>query len=267
MRTFFSSNNSTMNLKRISSGENGIYKSALRLKQKKYRTKERACLVEGKKLVREATDSGVEILHLLFRETEGEALAREFDDIEAPLYLLKDALFTRLSEMKSPEGVIAVCRWCAESSLPQNMDRLLVLDRISDPGNLGTLLRSAEAFGFNHVLLIESATDVTNGKVLRASMGSAFRVHIAYSGWQRVQDLLESGWTVYATDMNGVPYTSLRPGRPYALVIGSESHGVSSEILHLATETIAIPMKGKIESLNAAVSGSILMNYFDSVDK
>ena len=167
--------------------------------------------------------------------------------------------------MESPDGVMAVCSGRLESNFEGQTDgnRVLILDRIRDPGNLGTLLRSAEAFDFKSVICIDSC-DISNYKVLRASMGSAFRLSIYKTGYKDGLEKLEkwkseSSYRWYGGDMGGLDFRKIQACDKMALVIGNEGGGLSDWFKSRLDKVIKIPMQGPVESLNAAVSGSILM--------
>ena len=148
--------------------------------------------------------------------------------------------------------------------LKENTAKLLVLDNLRDPGNLGTIIRTAEAAGMSGILLSEGCVDITNPKVVRSTMGAIFRVPFVRCEVlaDELLRLKESyyGFTVYATALNGsVVFTENKYYGRCAIVIGNESNGVSPEVLAASDKKIRIPMAGKVESLNAAVAAAIVM--------
>lgn len=183
--------------------------------------------------------------------------------------LLPHALFEDLSSMENSDGILAVIREPGSGSgFPafRQPGLYLVLDGIQDPGNLGTLLRTGEALGFHRVLLVDSC-DPSNEKVLRASMGASFRLEICRSSekdalvWKE-----ESGIPWLGADMEGEDYRLFpKKDPPLALVVGSEGQGIRPSFMETLDGKLSIPMAPQVESLNAAVSGAILMAYFSTI--
>ena len=163
----------------------------------------------------------------------------------------------RMSQMKTPPGILATVRIPEQAALPlRAKGTLLVCDRIADPGNLGTLIRTADWFGFAGVVCDVRGVDPWNAKCLQAAMGSAFRMPIwtvELSEW--FPKFEGASW---ALDAGGEPLDQI-PNPPAALIVGSESHGLSTELRAAATHIAAIPGHTATESLNAAVAGSIAM--------
>ena len=266
----------------IESRNNPKYKTWLKLKTARGRKKEGAFIIESHKLIADAALSGINVDALLVDEAlsdlakdrlivtiEDRGLKADFKafakpDLPEP-FILNSRLFRNLSEMESSDGVMAVCSGRLESNFEGQTDgqRVLILDRIRDPGNLGTLLRSAEAFNFKSVICIDSC-DISNYKVLRASMGSAFRLSIYKTGYEYGLEKLEkwkseSSYRWYGGDMGGLDFRKIQACDKMALVIGNEGGGLSDWFKSRLDKVIKIPMQGLVESLNAAVSGSILM--------
>ena len=165
----------------------------------------------------------------------------------------------RISQLQTPNQVLAIVRTPAESLPPQSLQGIaLVLDTIQDPGNLGTLIRTADWFGVRHVVCNEACADCFNPKVVQASMGSILRVQVSYTdlpAWiTQLKDV-----PVLATVLEGEDLFGLHPLDRGVIMIGNESRGLSPELAALATQKITIPRKGGAESLNAAVAGGIVM--------
>ena len=158
-----------------------------------------------------------------------------------------------------PQGVVALARWPAIE--PGRPGIILVLDAIQDPGNMGTLLRSAEAVGVAEVLCAKGAVDLYSPKVVRAAMGAHLRLAMEQDlGWEQVGERLSLIDHVYAADMGAaMPYYAADWRQPAALIIGNEAHGLSDELRGLAGKLIGIPMRGQAESLNAGVAGSVIL--------
>lgn len=239
----------------ITSPNNQYIKYTKKLRLKKFRDKENKFIIESKKLIDEAIKSGVDLDFILLAESFS------LEEDYSRSYRLKDSLFKSLSTMQSPDGILAVGRKKDEEN-PRE-DKILVMDRIQDPGNAGSLIRSAEAFGFRDIILIDSV-DVYNDKALRASMGSTFRLNCLNKSYDYLEDLRASGYKIYSADMAGEDYRKELYSQKLILVIGNEGQGISVDIEKILDRTIKIPMQGEIESLNAAISGSIIMSEISS---
>ena len=177
-------------------------------------------------------------------------------------YLLKDPEFNKLADTKHPQGILAVVKQkvCRLEDLLAG-EKYMILETLQDPGNLGTILRTAEAAGISAVIMNKGCADIYSPKVVRSTMGSIFRVPFVY-----VEDLAfavnklrESGITVYAADINGEDIYAAKLAEKRAFIIGNEGNGLTEEAKKLADKVISIPMAGKVESQNAAVSAALLM--------
>ncbi len=246
----------------ISSKENKIYKELTKLSQKKYRDKAGKYLVEGENLLSEAIRYGHLVDKIILRE--GSALLK---DVNAPVFVLDYKLFSEVSDTTTSQGVLAVVRKKdmsadALENICAAKDNLLVLDRLQDPGNIGTLIRTAEGAGYRGVICIKGTADVYGPKVVRAAAGSLFRIPILYiSSETELFELikrLNKKLTVSVIEADDNYYdVNLKDG--VALVIGNEGNGCSNEIIEAAEQRVTIPMAGELESLNAAVAAGILM--------
>lgn len=245
----------------ITSSHNNRLKQVRNLLQyaKRRRTEQRFVL-EGVRLLKDALESGAEIEFALLRTdaVENDSLA----DLEISLqryhvdyaYVNTD-LFNELSDTDASQGVIAVSA-VPNLELPAEPSLVLVLDRVADPGNLGTILRTAAATGVDGVLLTHGTVDAYNPKVVRAAMGAHFRVAVQRANWQQI---LESGLRVLRADAGSA--TSLYDTNltmPVAIVIGAEAHGFSGETLGHVPDVISIPMVSG-ESLNAAMAATVIV--------
>lgn len=235
----------------ITSSNNNFIKEIKKLRQKKYRQKLNKFIIESKKLILEAISSGYEVENIFVVEGKSSL----FDD---EIYV-SEKLFDAITSMVNPDGYLAIVKIKKNKLLT---DKVLILDNIQDPGNMGTLIRSAEAFGFNTIVSINSV-DFYNEKVLRATMGSGFRLNLIDTNYKFLENMKD--YTIYIADMDGYDYRKSIPSKKIAIVIGNEGNGISDNILSFNHELIKIPMLGKIESLNAGVSGSILMSNFIEV--
>jgi RNA methyltransferase, TrmH family len=219
-----------------------------------------AFLAEGVRLVEEALAAGWPfrfVLHTDDLSERGRGLVRKLEERKVEVEQVDVSLMGSLSETETSQGILAVLN---DSVLPfpDAPDFLLILDSIRDPGNLGTLLRTAEAAGVKAVLLSPESVDPFSPKVIRAGMGAHFRLPIRSMSWDEIHGQTK-GLQVHLAEMGGPSCWEADFKSPVALIIGGEAEGASEPARKLATQTISIPMTGRTESLNAAVAGSILM--------
>jgi TrmH family RNA methyltransferase len=195
-------------------------------------------------------------------EPEGRALLARAVAADIPVELVSDAVFRKHADTVTPQG------WLAMAPMPNwtwsdlEGARLLVLDGVRDPGNVGTLLRAAEALGSGGVVMLPGTADPWNPKVVRAAAGSSLRLPVLEADWDDVLARLREWSTpVWVAEADGdiVGRDEPRPGR-VAVVLGNEGEGVSAGVRAAADRIIAIPMRGEVESLNAAIAGAILMD-------
>ncbi len=236
----------------ITSLSNSKVKEWTKLKDKKYRDETNTFLVESEHLVDEALKKGV---------------VKELISLENPKY--QDAIIVSYEVMKkitnqvTPPNVCAVCNKLKSDEVKESA---LLLDDISDPGNLGTIIRSAVAFGFKNIILSLHSVDVYNPKVIRSSEGMIFHVNIIYS------DLIDfinnhSFLTIYGTSViNGKKLSDLKFNKQVGIIIGNEGRGMSEDLKYFCKDLIYIPMNKTCESLNAGVSASIIMYEISKVD-
>lgn len=249
-------------MERISSVQNPKVKQWTKLHNRKEREKTGLFLVEGPHLVEEALGCGrVETLIL----EEEKDVPSWLDSIPNPVQqiLVSSSVMKKIGETETPQGIVAVVRMEKEPLIPSEGFLYLLLDRVQDPGNLGTLIRTADAAGFDGVVIGKGSADPYNGKSLRSSMGSLFHLPVfQIDAIKYLQDLRRNFPEVKIIG------TSLQESRPYdgvsyegstVVVIGNEGSGVSPEVLKLADQNVIIPIYGKAESLNAAIAGSIIM--------
>ncbi|MBQ7850974.1 MAG: RNA methyltransferase [Clostridia bacterium] len=226
------------------------------LKDRKGRRETGCFLIEGRKMVEEALQSGFEVTALLLSEdfTPGFALPEGL-----AAYVMPEHVFASVCDTKTPQGIAAVVRM--QDSLAAGQ-RLVALDGVQDPGNVGTILRTADAAGFDGVILSEQCADVFSPKVLRATMGSIFRMGVRVTGKlpDQLAGLREEGFSILSSQLDGTPFYERAPvGERFVLVIGSEGNGVTDEVKAEATHRVKLPMRGGAESLNAAVAAGIMM--------
>lgn len=231
------------------------------------REKQNAFVVEGVRLAEEALASGWQGELVLYSEglsPRGQALLERFHAAGAEVEELPPHLLQSAADTETPQGILAVVR-SRTLPLPAAPTFLFVADAVRDPGNLGTLLRTAAAAGTDGVLLAPGTTDAFSPKVLRAGMGAHFRLPIVAMTWAEIAALCKgqpggSSLNIYVAEAEqGTPCWSLDLRPPVALVVGGEAEGASEPARQIGNGYITIPMPGKSESLNAAVAASILM--------
>ena len=243
----------------IESSNNSNVKRWMKLKQKKYRSQFNQFIVEGEHLVLEALKAKV-VKEIIIREHS--QLPDSIQPHECTVYQLKESLFIQLASTQAPQSVMAVCEM--KQKPVTEMNRLLLLDRVQDPGNLGTLLRSAVAFGFDGVILGEGCVDGYNEKVIRSTQGAIFTLAIeSHSLSDYIKRLMEQGIHVFGTSLyHGSPLSTIEEFPRMAFMLGNEGSGVQTELLELTHQNIFIEMSENIESLNVSIAGSIIMYHF-----
>lgn len=219
-------------------------------------------VVEGVRLIEEAVKGDWRLETVLFDETLSERGKSQVASLKSKGIEVEEIstdLMKSLSETETPQGILAILQF-STPPISTPLDFVLIPDQIRDPGNLGTLLRSAAATGVQAVLLPPETTDAFAPKVLRAGMGAHFRVPIREMGWDELHDVCKlAGLQVLIADMNGKSCWDMDLKQPLALIVGGEAEGASEEARKLTSEQISIPMMGNVESLNAGVAGSVLM--------
>lgn len=227
------------------------------LKEHKARKETGLFLVEGRKMVAEALASRFDVETVLCDAAQTEAFAPLLNQYET--VLLPEHVLAAVCDTKTPQGIAAVVRMHAET---RQGPRLVALDGVQDPGNVGTILRTADAAGFDGLLLSEQCADIFSPKVLRATMGSIFRMGVTVTPDLPglLMHLREQGYSVISSQLDGTPFYQ-REGvaAQFVLVIGNEGNGVSPVVQATATHRLKLPMRGGAESLNAAVAAGIMM--------
>ncbi len=269
----------------ITSSKNGKIKNITALlKSKKERDEQGVFVIEGLRIYKDTLNTAPQYLESVFvsesfikeKDNRGEALLTGTSDIK-DITVVKDSVFDSISQTVTPQGVMCIVRK-PEYSLSEDgvfisengvmidngkgQRKLLVLENIQDPGNLGTMLRTAEAAGMSGIIMNRGCADIYNPKIIRSTMGSIFRVPFIYSDdlLGTINKLQNNEINVFAAYLHGgIPYTEADYGKNYALMIGNEGNGLTEEAAAIADKRIYIPMSGQIESLNAAIAAAILM--------
>ena len=251
----------------ITSLGNAQVKNLLQLQKKsKARDEQGLFVVEGLKMFEEAREAG--LLKKAY-VSEGFWLEKQSTDAgffqELDYEIVTDSLFREVSETMTPQGVlgtVAKVRYLLESILEAPRACLLLLEDIRDPGNLGTMVRTAEGAGITGIIFNKSTVDIYNPKVIRSTMGSIFRVpfYQAEDFYETLLEIKKRDITVFAAHLLGISYDTEGSFRDKcAILIGNEANGLSDRAAGLADVKVKIPMCGKVESLNAAVAAAILM--------
>lgn len=254
-------------MQQISSVNNATVKKLAKLKQKKYRDEEGRYLIEGFHLFDEAIKSGKKYQYLLGTE---EALDKAEEDYDVDLsgknvILINKAIARHLSSTKNSQEIFMVLKIDQPREFPFNYGKWALLDNLADPGNVGTIIRTADAAGFDGVVLSPESADLYNPKTQRAMQGSQFHIDLIKRDLADViTDFQDAAIPVYASmlDKTAKQLPDFDKVPQLALIIGNEAHGVSSTIASLSDEKLYIPIKGKAESLNAAVAAGIMIYYF-----
>lgn len=248
----------------ITSTSNSKVKLARALHQRRYRYEEQRFLVEGVRLLEEVVKAGIPPTFVFYTDDvladpRGQALLDNLRQLTDEVHQVTDVVLQAVANTVTPQGIVAVVPF-PENPAPPNPALILVIDGLQDPGNLGTLLRAAEAAGVGHVILAPDTVDPYNPKVVRAGMGAHFRLPLTLAkDWDEIARLMADRPIWLADAAAGRAYYDVDWTRPSALIIGSEAHGAGREGRHLATGSIAIPMAGDAESLNAAVAASVIL--------
>jgi len=223
--------------------------------------------VEGAKLVAEALDAGLAPELALFTPKAAEKHAELFGRMRCPVSVINPDIGEYISDTKTPQGVFAMFRRPDNALDFAACNRLILLDGVRDPANVGAIARSCEAFGFGGIILSDNSADLFGSKTIRASAGGAFRLPSARRGLTAaIPELKQSGFIIYAAalDKDASPLGKVAFAEKSAIVIGSEGEGLSRAVAELCDKNIYIPIKGA-ESLNAAVAAGI-MCYAMTVD-
>ena len=235
-------------IKEIKSRQNELVKEVAKLSDAKARKEQKLFKVDGFHLFEMAKEAN--LIHSVFTLKEIKDL-----DKNIPQFLVSEEVLEKLSSSKTPQGIVTVCNLLEEK--PIKSGKVLYLDDVSDPGNLGTILRTALAFGYDDVILSKNCCSIYNEKSLQASQGAIFKLNIVIDG--DLSKLIKEGYKVYATEIKGsISLDEVSKPEKLILVLGNEAHGVSEKILKLADKRIRIDIKN-IESLNVAIAGAIAM--------
>lgn len=253
-------------MQKITSKDNQKVKDLIKLRDDaKERNAKSLFYVEGERIV---ADTPIDLVESIYIK---ESLINKFKHIiskytEDVIYILSDDVYDKTKDTVNSQGIIALVKENISKSLDTSLlstsNKILILDHIQDPGNLGTIIRVAEAASFNLVILSKDTCDVFNTKAIRATMSSIFRVNIYVSDdiTKDINFLKTNGYRVYASTIsdNSKIYNKVAYHDKTCLIVGNEGTGISNDVLALSDEYIKIPMEGQIESLNASIATAIL---------
>jgi TrmH family RNA methyltransferase len=254
-------------MEKITGKNNDIIKNVKKLLSSTSKRREQGLFVlEGARLVFDVLNSFYKIKYFLITEDAYEKYQSKADLMVSACdsaYIISNEISEKLSDTKSSQGVFAVCYISDNNAFSyDNNSKLIALDNVQDPGNLGTIVRTAEALGINGVI-VGGGCDIYNPKVLRASMGSMLRINIMQTDnlVSTLEQIKSNGLALCATspDSNSVPITECDFSSGAVCVIGNEANGVSDEVMELCDCKITIKMLGRAESLNASVAAAITM--------
>ena len=234
----------------IESVDNKKIKTLRKLHQKKYRDEEKKFLVEGIHLVNEAYNSGNLLEVILINSEEV--------DFNVPVTYVTDNVMKSLSNLDTPYNIIGVCSYSNNQKIG---NKVLMLDNIQDPGNLGTIIRSSVAFNIDTIIISNNTVDLYNDKVLRGCQGMNFHINIIRDDLKKyINNLKNNNYKIFTTDVNnGKELKSIKTSDKYVIIMGNEGNGVSKEISDMSDEKIYINMNENCESLNVAVATSIIL--------
>ncbi|MFD1335261.1 TrmH family RNA methyltransferase [Oceanobacillus iheyensis] len=242
----------------ITSIKNEKVKSWKKLHRRKERLKTNTFLIDGIHLIQEALKSNWVIQELIV--VEGYELPNDAKDV--PVAYVSENVLKEISQTQTPQGVIAV----VEMNIPkvqEDNNLIILLDAIQDPGNMGTIIRTADAAGVDAVVLGDGCVDIFNDKVIRATQGSIFHIPIYTATLEQEIHMLQTqGFTILATALHdAVEYTEVSDHNKVGLILGNEGAGIAPSILNKANKRINIPIYGKAESLNVGIAAGILMYH------
>ena len=230
-----------------------LWKSLL---SRKGREAVNAFIVEGTRMVQEALASSFEVKAVLIREDFIPPFAVPQD---IPVYSLSVHVFSAVTDTRTPQGIAAVL---TKRSLPLSGKRFVAMDAVQDPGNVGTIVRTADAAGFDGIILGPECADLFSPKVLRSTMGSIFRMGFSFPQnlVETMQKFRSQGYSVISSQLDGDSfYEREKVSSSFILIIGNEGNGISEAVRKTATHHLRLPMRGGAESLNAAVAAGIMM--------
>lgn len=250
-------------MEELTSIHNQHVKDWKKLSTKKFRKQTGYYLLDGWHLVNEAVHAGVAIHQLIGTADQLDEHRELFDDAKA-VYAVTPEIMKHITDTVTPQGIAAVVDLPDAHRVPTQplTGAWLFLDRVQDPGNVGTMVRTADAAGFTGVVVGHRSADLFGPKVVRSMQGSQFHLQLFEADLTKwIADFKENGAPVYGTQLNpqAKNFRDVHPGKTFALIMGNEGQGMSQELLTATSDNLYIPMRGEAESLNVAISAGILM--------
>ncbi len=249
----------------ITSVSNPKIKNVIKLKENsKERRKQKSFIIEGIRMFREAPKDTIKEIYFTQEACEKFPEVRTFvqKNYDNKAFQVDNTVFKHISDTVTPQGVLAVVsvKDFSLSELIKKQPFLLILEKLQDPGNMGTIIRTAEGAGVSGIIISRDSADIYNPKTVRSTMGSIFRVpvYISENLLDDIKKLKKSGIKIYAAHLDGKSFYEKDFTEPSAFIIGNEGNGLSEELSREADDKIFIPMMGKVESLNAAVSAAVI---------
>lgn len=265
----------------ISSRNNPYVQKYAKLSEKKYRESDQLFLIEGAKLFEEAVGAGIPLESVLLLEgKENEIITRTYQKIKEnnvysnlKIFLLSESAFSKISTEKSPDGVICVAKYLDNLNFYNKIEsndtkkyrdeKIMLLYSLRDPGNVGTVVRSAVAFGFDRIILSSDSADPYNSRSMRAAMGAFFKIKIDFVDdfSSVVAALKDCGRRIFCAEYRegAKSLDDISVAKSDCFIIGNEGHGIPIEISRMCTNSVYIPMSPNSESLNAAIAASVLL--------
>ncbi len=250
----------------ITSNQNLLIKEIKGLELRKNREEKGLFIAEGLRFVEESVKEKALIDKIVVSNTflEGKSAMDRIRNMGLPCYVVSDKIFKEISDTQTPQGILAVIKKkdALIGDIIKSSNKIVMLESLQDPGNMGTIIRTADAAGMTGIILSKGCVDVYNRKVLRSTMGSIFHlpIHRTDDFIGTIKELKAKGIKVYASHLEGsINYYDIDECQNTAVIIGNEANGISDEAAMAADCLIKIPMPGKAESLNASVAAGILM--------
>ena len=233
------------------------------LTQSKARRREERLVLEGLRLIGDVLAQGFQPDYAMFREGLQHDVLERLLKSGVECLPVQASIFDSLTDTENSQGLLAVCAM-PELLIPPEASLLVALDGLQDPGNLGSILRTAAAADCDGVLLLPGTVDPFNPKVIRAGMGAHFRIPVVALDWGEFAEVFNPDWHILVAEAHpdAKPYWDALPESPTVIVLGSEAHGLSDDALRLASAAISIPMARGVESLNTATAAAILLYEF-----
>lgn len=245
-------------IKEITSVINPTVKFTISLKNKKEIIANNLCFVESEKIVFDLINNGQKLTRLFIEENKLEKYAELISKFENQTYKISEQVAKKLSDTVTNAGIFAIFEIPKKQEFDFN-ENFLVIDNLQDPSNLGSIIRSAMAFGFKNIISLNSVYPYIP-KVIRSSMGYVFNINIINSSLEELSKQKKlKNFNLISANLNGINISELKINNVFGLIIGNEGNGIGKNLQALSDVTVTIPMQNNVESLNAAVSASILM--------